>query len=135
MGINIFMVAICFVIFSWEFNLLCILMPLISQNPYTGEVNKTFETIDDKQLDGIIEQAHTAYLIRKEIAAGEKKSLFLRLADILDERVDTYARLETVEMGRLYTLSKSGLQGTANLIRWFANNFTKILADEVIDSE
>lgn len=110
-------------------------MPLISQNPYTGEVNKTFETISDVQVTQKIEQAHRAYLTRKDIPAGEKKSLFLRMADILDERIDEYARLETIEMGRLYGLAKNGLKGTADLIRWFANNFSGILANEIIDSE
>jgi succinate-semialdehyde dehydrogenase/glutarate-semialdehyde dehydrogenase len=85
-------------------------MPLISQNPYTGEVNKTFETISDAQVTQKIEQAHRAYLTRKDIPAGEKKSLFLRMADILDERIDEYAKLETIEMGRLYGLAKNGLK-------------------------
>ena len=110
-------------------------MPLISQNPYTGEVNKTFETISDAQVTQKIEQAHRAYLTRKDIPAGEKKSLFLRMADILDERIDEYAKLETIEMGRLYGLAKNGLKWTADLIRWFANNFSGILANEIIDSE
>lgn len=110
-------------------------MPLISQNPYTGEVNKTFETISDAQVTQKIEQAHRAYLTRKDIPAGEKKSLFLRMADILDERIDEYAKLETIEMGRLYGLAKNGLKWTADLIRWFANNFAHILANETIDSE
>jgi succinate-semialdehyde dehydrogenase/glutarate-semialdehyde dehydrogenase len=110
-------------------------MPLISQNPYTGEVNKTFETIDDGKLTQLIEQADRAYRTRKDIPAGEKKSLFLRMADILDERNEEYAKLETIEMGRLYGLAKNGLKWTADLIRWFANNFSQILAPEIIDSE
>jgi succinate-semialdehyde dehydrogenase/glutarate-semialdehyde dehydrogenase len=85
-------------------------MPLISQNPYTGQVNKIFETIDNDTLMQLIEQAHRAYLTRKNVAAGEKKSLFLRMADILDERIDEYAKLETIEMGRLYGLAKNGLK-------------------------
>lgn len=110
-------------------------MPLISQNPYTGETNKTFETINNDQLTALIEQAHSAYLSRKNVPATEKKSLFLRMADILDERIDEYAKLETIEMWRLYGLSQNGLKWTANLIRWFANNFETILANEPINTE
>jgi len=110
-------------------------MPLVSQNPYTGQVNKTFETIDNAKLTQIIDQAHRAYLTRKDIPAGEKKSLFLRMADILDERIDEYAKLETIEMGRLYGVAQNGLKGTADLIRWFANNFAQILANETIDTD
>lgn len=80
---------------SYDSTYMC---PLISQNPYTGETNKTFETINNDQLTALIEQAHSAYLSRKNVPAAEKKSLFLRMADILDERIDEYAKLETIEM-------------------------------------
>lgn len=110
-------------------------MPLISQNPYTGEVNKEFATIDNDQLTAIIDKAHTAYLSWKQTDASEKRKLFLRMADILDERNESYAKLETIEMGRLYGIAKKWLTGTANLIRWFANNFESILANEAITEE
>lgn len=57
------------------------------------------------------------------------------MADILEQRIPEYAKLETIEMGRLYGLAQSGMQGTADLIRWFANNFERILTPEVVDSE
>lgn len=109
--------------------------PLISQNPYTAQVNKTFETIDNESLRQLVDKAHRAYLTWKDIPVGEKKTLFLRMADILDERIDEYAKLETIEMGRLYGVAQNGLKGTADLIRWFANNFAQILANETIDND
>lgn len=109
--------------------------PLISQNPYTGDINKTFETVSNEQLTTLIEKAHNAYISRKTTPTTKKKELFLRMADILDERIDAYAKIETIEMWRLYGLAQNGLKGTANLIRWFANNFETILANEPIDTE
>lgn len=83
-------------------------MPTItSTNPYTGEINATFETLSDAQLTKTIEQAHQAYLTRKNLSRAEKKALFLRLADLLDERNEQCAELETKEMGMLFHASKT----------------------------
>jgi succinate-semialdehyde dehydrogenase/glutarate-semialdehyde dehydrogenase len=45
------------------------------------------------------------------------------------------ARIQTIEMGMLYSESFAGLTNTAVLTRWFANNFEEILADEEFDTE
>ena len=108
---------------------------ITSTNPYTGEINATFETLTDEQLTQTIEKAHHAYLTRKNISKAEKKALFFRLADLLDERNDACALLETREMGSLWSFSKNVIKGTANLIRWNATNFETVLADEPFDAE
>lgn len=108
---------------------------LISQNPYTGEINKTFETIDNDQLKVLIEQAHQTYLSWKNTPIAEKKKLFLRMADLIDERNADYALLETREMGSLWSFSKNVLKWTANLIRWNVNHVESVLAKENFDAE
>ncbi|MBP7841496.1 aldehyde dehydrogenase [Patescibacteria group bacterium] len=108
---------------------------LTSQNPYTGEINKTFETVSNEQLTALIGQAHQTYLSWKNTPVAEKKKLFLRMADILDERNAEYALLETREMGSLWSFSKNVLKGTANLIRRNANNAESILGTEMFDAE
>jgi succinate-semialdehyde dehydrogenase/glutarate-semialdehyde dehydrogenase len=80
---------------------------LTSRNPYTGEINATFDTLSDDQLTSKIEQAHTAYLVRRQVPKVEKKQLFLRMADLMDERNEQLALLETREMGSLLSFSKN----------------------------
>lgn len=108
---------------------------LTSRNPYTNEINATFETISDAELISRIEQAEHAYHDRKTTSWSERRSLFLRLADILERDIEHHARLETIEMGRLYGIAVSGMKGTVNLIRRFANNAEQILAHEPITDE
>lgn len=71
---------------------------ITSRNPYTGEINATFETISDVQIDMIIDKANTAYQSRKKTSWSERQSLFLKLADILERDIDHHAKLETIEM-------------------------------------
>jgi succinate-semialdehyde dehydrogenase / glutarate-semialdehyde dehydrogenase len=108
---------------------------LTSKNPYTNEINATFETLSDADLLTKIEKAEHAYKERKKTSWIERKSLFLKLADILESNIEYHAKLETIEMGRLYGIAVSGMQGTVNLIRRFANNAEQILAHEPITDE
>jgi acyl-CoA reductase-like NAD-dependent aldehyde dehydrogenase len=45
---------------------------LTSQNPYTGEINTTVETLTNDELDIVIERAHQTYLSRKETTFAER---------------------------------------------------------------
>ena len=71
---------------------------IISRNPYTQEVNATFERLSNDELEQVIQQAHEAYLSWKKTPASEKKALFHRLADLVDERNEELAKLQTIEM-------------------------------------
>ena len=105
---------------------------ITSKNPYTNEINATFETLTNEELDTVIAKAHTAYLSWKDTPRAEKKHLMLRLADIIENDLDACAKFETIEMGRLYGVAVKGVQWTVNLIRRNANNFESILANETI---
>lgn len=108
---------------------------LISINPYTEEINASFETINESEIDAIIGQSHSAYLSWKNTSNWEKKQLFLRLADVLEADLDECARLETIEMWMLNHVSKAWLWKTVNLIRWFANNFEEVFAPKFYETE
>jgi len=79
---------------------------LTSRNPYTGQINASFETFSNDELDVVIGRAYHSYLTWKDVSKVEKKKLFLKLADLLQENIEAHARLETIEMGRLYTVAK-----------------------------
>lgn len=108
---------------------------LQSINPYTEELNAEFETLTLEEVHRKIEKAHGVYLTWKETPSSYKKELFLKLADELENDIEESSKLETIEMGMLNHVSKAGLQKTANLIRWFANNFEEILKETYYETE
>jgi len=81
-------------------------MAIKSINPYTGELQAEVDTINNDELDTIIDQAHDARLTRQDTPKRKKKELFLRLADLLEQDIDHHAKLQTIEMGMLYGISK-----------------------------
>lgn len=103
---------------------------ITSKNPYNWEINWTVETLTDEQLVAVIDQAHEAYLSWKETSFEERKNLFLKMADIIDEERKDISQRTTREMWMLQWTSQKILVWTANLIRWYANNAERILSDE-----
>lgn len=80
---------------------------LLSRNPYTEEINATFETLTKAEVLEKIEQAHIAYLSWKNVQNSEKKRLFHLLADELENDIEACAKLETIEMGMLNHVSRA----------------------------
>lgn len=108
---------------------------LQSIDPYTEELNWEFETLNEEEVNQVIEKAHESYLSWKNTSNSYKKELFLKLADVLENDIDDCSRLETAEMGMLNHVSKAWIEKTANLIRWFANNFEEILKEREYETE
>lgn len=106
---------------------------LTSTNPYTHEINATFETLTDEELLANIEQSHEAFLSWKQTSFEEKKVMFHKLADVVDADVEYLAELQTKEMGMLYADSLKGMKGTSTLIRWFADNAESIIGPKEFD--
>lgn len=108
---------------------------LTSTNPYTQEINATFETLTNDEVDTKILAAHDAQRLWKNLPKSEKKELFLTLAETIERDIENIAKLQTIEMGMLFSASVNGLKGTISLIRWFAHNFERLLAPEPITEE
>ena len=107
---------------------------LQSINPFTEELNAEFDLISREELSEKIDTAHRAFLEWKKTPNSRKKELMLKLADTIEAEQDELAKIETKEMWMLYTFSFAWLTKTANLIRWFANNFENILKSEEFET-
>lgn len=107
---------------------------LQSINPFTEELNAEFDLISREELSEKIDTAHRAFLEWKKTPNSRKKELMLKLADTIEAEQDELAKIETKEMWMLYSFSFAWLTKTANLIRWFANNFENILKSEEFET-
>jgi succinate-semialdehyde dehydrogenase/glutarate-semialdehyde dehydrogenase len=108
---------------------------LRSLNPYTQEENAVFPIFTDEEVDAAIGRAQRAFITWKTTPLEERARLCLRLADLLLERSDEYARLETQEMWRLYWVARQGMLWTVQLIQWFATHAYEYLQEEPITTE
>lgn len=108
---------------------------LQSINPTNEELNAEVSLLEVSELDSCIDQAYTAYQTWKDVSFADKKLLFHELACVMEADIEEAAKLQTIEMGMLYSASKSGMEATVTLIRWFADNAEAILGEKPFESE
>jgi succinate-semialdehyde dehydrogenase / glutarate-semialdehyde dehydrogenase len=107
-----------------------VVMTYATTNPYTGEVLKTFPDASDADVKLAVENAHTAFLRWKETAFAERAKVMRSAADILRKDIETYARLLTIEMGKLFSEAKAEVLLSANIFEYYARNAETLLAPQ-----
>ena len=79
---------------------------LQSINPHNGNILAEYETFSDEIIEQKINKAHETFLTWRETSFKERKELFYKLADEIENIIDELAELQTLEMGMLLTSSK-----------------------------
>jgi len=108
-------------------------MAIQSVNPFTNQVEKTFQALNAEAIDARIQQAANAYKQWRKTSFAERKKLMLQAAALLRQNAEHYARLMTLEMGKLL---KEGIEwelpNCADMCEYYANNAERFMAAEPI---
>ena len=76
-------------------------------NPFTEELVKSFREHTDAQLEAIIAKAEETYENDWSLRSlAERKAIVKKAASILREKRDEFAKLITLEMGKLFREAK-----------------------------
>jgi succinate-semialdehyde dehydrogenase/glutarate-semialdehyde dehydrogenase len=102
-------------------------MAYATTNPYTGEVIKTFPDATDAEVKHAIEKAHCAFQAWKETSFVQRGHILQRAADILRRDVDSYAKLLTLEMGKLFSEAKLEVELSAKIFEYYVRNTERLL--------
>jgi acyl-CoA reductase-like NAD-dependent aldehyde dehydrogenase len=101
-------------------------------NPATEELIASFDAFGRDEVEMALAEAHNAYLGWREQTISERAIPMRALAKLLRERVDRYARLVTLEMGKPIAEAKAEIEKCAFGCEHFAENAARYLADEEI---
>jgi succinate-semialdehyde dehydrogenase/glutarate-semialdehyde dehydrogenase len=101
-----------------------------SINPYDGTILKTFEELTDKQLETSIETAASCFETWRRTTFAERAVVAARAAAILHVRAGAFARLVTLEMGKLIEEARGEVALSAEIIHYYAKNAERFLAPE-----
>ena len=69
-------------------------------NPATGEVEQTFDTASDAEIEAALASAHAAYDAWKDVPIEERAKVVHRIAELFVERKDELGAIATREMGK-----------------------------------
>ena len=104
-----------------------------STNPYNGKVLRTFEQIDDAQLEDKLAQASSCFeTVWRAKPFAERSAVLARAAAILRERPQEFAELITLEMGKLLPQSLGEVALSAAILDYYAEHAERFLAPEKI---
>jgi acyl-CoA reductase-like NAD-dependent aldehyde dehydrogenase len=106
--------------------------PIASINPATDEVLRTFEAHTPEQVDEAIAAAQDAFVAWRARSLAERAVPMKRLAALLRERSDRYARLMSIEMGKPITEAKAEIEKCAWSCDFFADNAASFLSPEIV---
>ncbi|MBN2614896.1 MAG: NAD-dependent succinate-semialdehyde dehydrogenase [Bacteroidales bacterium] len=98
-----------------------------SINPYTGEKFLEHQELSSKQVNDILERAHQQYLSWKKLSYQQRGKLFLNLAQLLCKNKEAFARLITLEMGKIISESRAEAEKCAWLCDYYAENTEALL--------
>ena len=79
-------------------------------NPYTGETLATFPDATDDEVRAAIGAAHEAFLNWRQSSLADRAAILQRAADLLRHDSDAYAKLLTLEMGKLFAEAKAEVE-------------------------
>lgn len=104
-----------------------------TQNPYTGEVLQTFPEATDAEVSLAISKAHEAFLGWRRLSFADRGKILQKAASLLRASVDDYARLLTLEMGKLFTEAKAEVELSAKIFEYYVQNAERLLQPEKLE--
>ena len=110
-------------------------MPLQSINPANGQVLREFEIWRPDQLDKVLARAAEAAPRWAAQPLATRAELLRKAASLLRDKKDEFARLITLEMGKLVKESRAEVEKCAWACEFYAEHGAEFLKDEAVATE
>jgi succinate-semialdehyde dehydrogenase / glutarate-semialdehyde dehydrogenase len=103
-----------------------------SVNPYDGKVVKSFQIMSDVELEAALAAADTCFESWPSTSFKQKATIASKAAGILRSRADDFARLATLEMGKLIEEARGEVLLSADILAYYDKNAKCYLAPETL---
>jgi succinate-semialdehyde dehydrogenase/glutarate-semialdehyde dehydrogenase len=110
-------------------------MAFESINPATGEVLEIFEEWPAEKTHRVIEDVHGGWLKWRQTAFARREELMNKAAATLRLKMDEYARIMALEMGKPITEGRAEVEKCASVCEYYAGNAARFLAPEQAESD
>ncbi|MDN6655925.1 MAG: aldehyde dehydrogenase family protein [Bifidobacterium crudilactis] len=103
-------------------------------NPYTEERVASFPTASDEDVRGAIAKADQAFTSWKDTSFEQRAGILARVAEILRERHTEFAKILTLEMGKLLTEAEAEVELSAQIIDYYVEHAEQQLQPRTLPS-
>lgn len=104
-------------------------------NPSNNELIKEYQEHSSSEISEIIKNTDQAFIQWRETSFTERSQLMRSVADILREDIDEFAKLMTLEMGKIINESKAEVEKCAWVCEYYAENAEKFLSDQAVETD
>ncbi len=104
-------------------------------NPSTGEVTHTFPLMSETDVEEIINHSNKAYSKWKNLSFRDRAVPMLKVADILLNNKEEYAKIMANEMGKPVTAGIAEIEKCAWVCKYYAEKAESYLRDQVIQTD
>ncbi|GAA2439267.1 NADP-dependent succinic semialdehyde dehydrogenase [Actinomadura vinacea] len=109
-------------------------MGIATTNPATGEVERTFDALAEKEIDERLERAREAFERHRAVPVAERAARMEAAADVLEREADRIAAVMTTEMGKTIKAARAEAHKCAKACRFYARNGERFMADRPADA-
>ncbi|WP_282338900.1 NAD-dependent succinate-semialdehyde dehydrogenase [Pseudomonas sp. PS02288] len=110
-------------------------MAYATTNPYTGETLATFPDATDAEVGAALDVAQATFLNWREQPIAARLAVLQKAADLLRADAQGYARLLTLEMGKLFSEAQAEVELSAAIFEYYVENAEALLAPEALPSK
>jgi succinate-semialdehyde dehydrogenase/glutarate-semialdehyde dehydrogenase len=99
-----------------------------SVNPNNGKTLKSFDELNDQQLEKALSTAQTCFDAWKKTSYAKRAAIVSKAASLIRAHVDEFARLATLEMGKRIDEARGEVKFSADILDYYATHAEKFLA-------
>ncbi len=110
-------------------------MTITSVNPTTGATIREYQEMLPDEIDRIIERSQAAFGGWRKTGFSDRAAVMRKVADILRERAESYARLMAEEMGKPVAAGRAEVGKCAWGCEYYADNAEGFLQPEAIETD
>ena len=110
-------------------------MAIASINPATGEELEEFAAFDDSEIEKRLQRAERAFATYRHGTFAKRAQLMMAAASLLDREKEKFARIITLEMGKLFRAAVEEVEKCARGCRFYAENAERFLEDEAAQTD
>ncbi len=108
-------------------------MPYQTVNPFNGESGAVFAEPSSEQLELMLQTAHQRFNGWRNSSFDDRALIAAKAAAILRTRSDEFARLITLEMGKLIEESRGEVLLTADIIDYYGKHAESFLSSQTLN--
>lgn len=106
-----------------------------SINPFNLEVVEEFQEYSNEEIESALKNSSEAFQSWKKTTFQDRATLFKKMSTILKSKSEYYAKIMTLEMGKLFSEAKAEILKCSQACDFYAEHGEDLLKDQKVETD